>query len=71
MITVGETVCPSITSRAGGAIEATSSVPEPEVGQPFTVVGGGAVFDLITAVGSEATDVEPSELVAVTRTRAV
>ena len=52
-ITVGDTAWPSIWSRAGGAIALTSSVPVPDVGQPLTVVGGGAVFAVTTAVGSD------------------
>src|SRR5689334_10685502 len=70
-ITVGETLWPSIRSRAGGEASLTSSVPLPEVGQPSFVVGGGAGFAVTTAVGTEVDAVEPSAFFAVTRERMV
>src|SRR5437870_3937974 len=71
VITVGETLWPSISSRAGSATSFTSSVPLPEVGQPSFVVGGGAGFAVTTAVGTDVACVEPSAFLAVTRERIV
>jgi hypothetical protein len=44
----------------------TSTVPEPEVGQPFVLVGGGPAFAFTTAVGTDVAAFEPSLFFAVT-----
>ena len=71
VITDGETVWPSIRSRAGGVIDATSIVPEPAAGQPLTLTGGVTAFAFTTAVGFDVACAEPSAFLAVTRTRSV
>src|ERR1051325_7042396 len=71
LTTDGEIDWPSISTRAAAAPLVTASVPEPEVGQPSFVVGGGAGAALTTAVGTDVADAEPSLFFAVTLTRMV
>src|SRR2546423_236354 len=71
-MTDGETVWPSITSRAGEVTLPMSSVPVPAAGQPLTEMGGGvALFALTTSVALDSAEAEPSAFFAVTRTRSV
>src|SRR5258705_11129271 len=62
----GETVWPSIKSRAGGLTLPTSSVPVPEGGQPFAVGGGGGALALTTSPAFEGAVAEPSAVFPVT-----
>ena len=71
LTTVGEIDWPSISSLAGSATLVTASVPEPEVGQPSFVVGGGAAAAFTTALGTDVALADPSLFFAVTRTRIV
>ena len=63
--------CSSISRRAGSETSLTSTVPEPVVGQPFALVGGGPAFAFTTAVGTDVAAFEPSLFFPVTRTRIV
>ena len=67
----GESCWPSTTRRAGSDTLVTASGPVPVVGQPFTVVGGGAVFATTTAVCAEVACALPSPFFAATRTHRV
>jgi hypothetical protein len=67
----GEIDCPSISRCAGEVTSLMSTVPLPDVGQPFAEVGGGPGFAFTTAVGTEVAEFEPSAFFAVTRTRIV
>src|SRR5689334_21001747 len=70
-MTVGDDWRPSTIRRAGGEIAPISSVPEPLVGQPSFVVGGGAGAAATTPVGTDVDEFDPSVFFAVTRTRSV
>src|SRR5215208_1214695 len=72
-------LCPSIRSLAGRATDVTAIGPLP-AGQPFAPGGGVGVVVVVvvvgalsatTAVGVDVRAVDPSALVAVTRTRSV
>src|SRR6476659_8981645 len=60
-----------MSRRAGSETSLTSTVPVPDVGQPFVEGGGGPGFAFTTELGTDVDDAEPSAFLAVTRTRIV